>query len=244
MRQRLRKGIILIAFLLLPVTLYYFSPYLIVEGVSKGVISGSFIVFAFLFLSALFLGRGFCAWFCPLAGIQEASFLARNRNVNNKYNWIRYIIWVPWMGLIIYMAITAGRLNKVDFTYQTTYGVSVSDISALPMYFTIVFLAITLSFAVGKRGFCHYVCWMSPFMIGGRKFRNLFKWPSLRLKADKSKCVDCKTCTKNCPMSLDVNGMVKNEKIENSECILCGTCVDNCEKGVIKYSFSKGIDSK
>src|SRR4030042_4707997 len=168
MRQRLRKGIILIAFLLLPVTLYYFSPYLIVEGVSKGIITGSFIVFAALFLSALFLGRSFCSWFCPLAGIQEASFLAKNKGVSNKYNWIRYIIWVPWIVLIIYMAITAGGLKKVDFTYQTTHGISVSDISALPMYFTIVFLTVILSFAVGKRGFCHYVCWMSPFVIGGR----------------------------------------------------------------------------
>jgi len=241
MRQNLRKGIILIAFLLFPVTLYYFSPYLIIQGASEGVMSGSFIVFTALFLSALFLGRGFCAWFCPLGGIQEASFLAKNKGVNNRFNWIRYIIWVPWMGLIIYMAVTAGGLRKADFTYQTTYGISVSDISALPMYFTIVFLTVILSFAVGKRGFCHYVCWISPFMIGGRKFRNLFKWPSLRLEAEKDKCIDCKTCTKNCPMSLDVNRMVKSGKIENSECILCGTCIDNCKEGVIKYSFSKGM---
>ena len=80
---------------------------------------------------------------------------------------------------------------------------------------------------------------MSPFMIGGRKFRNLVKWPSLRLKAEKDKCTHCMTCSKNCPMSLDVNGMVKDGKMENSECILCGTCVDNCKQGVIKYSFSK-----
>src|SRR4030066_588247 len=233
MRQRIRKGIILFTFLLLPAIFYYFSPYLIIMGASEGIISGSSIVFGALFLSALFLGRGFCSWFCPLAGIQEASFLARNRSVNNKYNWIRYIIWVPWMGLIIYMAITAGGLKKVDFTYQTTHGISVSDISALPMYFTIVFLTVILSFAVGKRGFCHYVCWMSPFMIWGRKFRNLFRWPSLRLRADKNKCIDCKTCTKNCPMSLDVNAMVGSRSMENSECILCGSCVDNCEKGVI-----------
>jgi len=70
---------------------------------------------------------------------------------------------------------------------------------------------------------------------------NLFKWPSLRLKVDKSKCINCKTCAKNCPMSLDVNGMVGSGSIENSECILCGSCVENCKKGVIKYSFSKGV---
>jgi len=241
MRQKLRKGIILFTFLLLPAIFYYFSPYLIIMGASEGVISGSFIIFAALFLSALFLGRGFCAWFCPLSGIQEASFLARDKDVNNKYNWIRYIIWIPWIGIIIYMAVTAGGFRSADFAYQTTFGFSISDVYSLFMYLIVVIVTIILSFTVGKRALCHYVCWMSPFMIGGRKFRNLFKWPSLRLKAQQDKCIDCNTCNKKCPMSLDVNGMVKSGMMENSECILCGTCVDNCKKGVIKYSFSKGI---
>lgn len=85
-------------------------------GASEGVMSVSFIIFAALFLFALFLGRGFCAWFCPLSGIQEASFLARDKDVNNKYNWIRYVIWVPWIGIIIYMALTAGGFRSADFT--------------------------------------------------------------------------------------------------------------------------------
>ena len=152
-------------------------------GASEGVVSGSFIIFAALFLSALFLGRGFCAWFCPLAGIQEASFLVRDKDVNNKYNWIRYIIWVPWIAIIIYMAVIAGGFKRVNFTYQTTYGFSISDVYALFMYLIVVIVTIILSFTVGKRALCHYGCWMSPFMIGGRKFRNIFKWPSLRLIA-------------------------------------------------------------
>ena len=50
---------------------------------------------------------------------------------------------------------------------------------------------------------------MAPFMILGRKVRNLFRWPALRLKAELDKCINCKKCTANCPMSLDVNGMVQ-----------------------------------
>jgi len=90
------------------------------------------------------------------------------------------------------------------------------------------------------RAFCHYVCWMAPFMILGRKVRNLARWPALRLKADAEKCIDCRRCTQNCPMSLDVNGLVHRETMEHSECILCRTCVDSCPQGVIRYSFSGG----
>jgi polyferredoxin len=81
---------------------------------------------------------------------------------------------------------------------------------------------------------------MAPFMILGRKLRNAVNWPALRLKADKEACISCKKCTRNCPMSLDVNGMVQKETMENSECVLCGSCVDVCPKDVIRYSFSAG----
>lgn len=240
MRQKVRSGIIIAAFIIFPAIFYYFSPYLIIMGASEGIITGSFIMFAVLFLSALFLGRGFCAWFCPLGGMQEACFTARNKPVNNKLNWIRYLIWVPWIAIIIYMAVTAGGFNKVDFFYQTTYGFSIGSVYALFIYLIVVLTTLILSYAVGKRAVCHYICWMSPFMIGGRKLRNLFGWPSLRLTADSDKCTDCMKCTKNCPMSLDVNAMVAGGSMENPECILCGNCVDNCKKDIIHYTFSSG----
>jgi polyferredoxin len=81
---------------------------------------------------------------------------------------------------------------------------------------------------------------MAPFMILGRKTRNLFRWPALRLQADEEACIDCGRCTRECPMSLDLNEMVHAETMENSECILCGSCVDTCPKDVIRYTFSGG----
>ncbi|MDD1685306.1 MAG: 4Fe-4S dicluster domain-containing protein, partial [Methanoregula sp.] len=70
----------------------------------------------------------------------------------------------------------------------------------------------------------------------GRKIRNIFGWPALRLDADASLCIDCKTCSKECPMGLDVNGMVRKGEMERADCILCASCADACPKGVITYS--------
>jgi len=50
-RQRIRKAIILISFLLFPVTMFYLSPALIFKGARLGIISGSFITFIILFKS-------------------------------------------------------------------------------------------------------------------------------------------------------------------------------------------------
>ncbi|NCC56721.1 MAG: 4Fe-4S dicluster domain-containing protein, partial [Synergistales bacterium] len=43
-------------------------------------------------------------------------------------------------------------------------------------------------------------------------------------------------CTKNCPMSLDVNAMVRSGDMFSPECISCGACVDVCPKKVISFS--------
>jgi ferredoxin-type protein NapH len=107
-------------------------------------------------------------------------------------------------------------------------------------YLTVVGIFFGLAVLAGRRAGCHTICWMAPFMMIGRWLRNRLGWPSLRLKADPAACADCKKCSGNCPMSLDVNAMVQRGRMENAECILCGTCVDNCARQVIRYSFSRG----
>jgi NAD-dependent dihydropyrimidine dehydrogenase PreA subunit len=91
------------------------------------------------------------------------------------------------------------------------------------------------AFLVGRRSFCHHLCWMAPFMIVGRAVRNGFGWSSLALKADPSSCNHCHICTRKCPMSLSVEEMVINGRMENPECILCGTCVDTCRKKALAF---------
>lgn len=236
-RQKIRKGIILFSFFLFPAIFYYFSPYLIIDATIKGIINGSFIMFSLMFLISLVLGRAFCGWVCPAAGCQEAIFLSREKNVT-KGDLIKWIIWIPWISTIVILAIRGGGYRSVDFFYQTKYGFSIGDVQALIVYFIVLlFLIVLPAFIFGKRSFCHHLCWMAPFMILGRKIRNNFKWASLQLKAEPEKCKHCHTCINNCPMSLPVEDMVENNKMENSECILCGTCIDGCEFEVIKYAF-------
>jgi Pyruvate/2-oxoacid:ferredoxin oxidoreductase delta subunit len=105
------------------------------------------------------------------------------------------------------------------------------------IYYAVIGLFLTLSLTLGRIAGCHAIYWMAPFMIIGRKIRNLLKYPALQLKADASKCTDCLTCTRNYPMSMDVNALVKRGNMEHSECILCGNCMDSCSSSVIRYSL-------
>ncbi len=236
-RQKVRLGILLFSFFLFPVTFYYLSPYLIVQATSEGIINGSFILFSLLFLSSLILGRAFCGWVCPAAGCQEVITNVREKRVI-KDNWIKWVIWLPWISAIIVMAVRNHGYDKVNFLYQTTYGFSINNIYSSITYVFVLLLIVLPAFIIGKRSFCHHICWMAPFMIIGRKIRNLFKWPALQLVADKDQCTQCQTCTNHCPMSLPVNKMVQSSHMENAECILCGSCIDGCPQSVIHYKFT------
>lgn len=239
-RQKIRKLLILISFLLFPITIYYLSPYLIILGATEGIITGSFMVFIGMFITALFFGRGFCGWICPVGGLQDCMTLVSDRKTKGgRLNLIKYFLWVPWIAIIVLLGLKSGGFNKPDFLYQTTYGISIAEPGAYIIYYAVLLLIVILSLKAGKRAFCHYVCWMAPFMIIGTKIKEYLNIPSLQLKADGSKCISCKQCTKKCPMSLDVEEMAKKGSMKNTECILCGECVDVCPKAVIKYGIRK-----
>jgi polyferredoxin len=240
-RQAVRKAAIFAMFLLFPVVLNYFSPYVIVDGAGQGIINGSFVVFAGMFVSAVFVGRLWCAWACPAAGLQEACFAANGKPARGgRFDWIKWGIWIPWIGIIAFAAISAGGYRAVNLLHLTESGISVDEPLKYITYYSVVGTIFLLSLIAGRRAFCHYGCWMAPFMILRRKVRNVLNTPALRLQADTPRCGQCKTCTRGCPMSLAVDRMVQAGAMENSECILCGTCIDNCPKHVISYSFSSG----
>ena len=238
-RQRVRKALIIFSFVLLPVTFAYISCPIIIEGASKGIITGGLIVFILLFISSLFLGRLWCGWLCPGGGLQEIYSEINNKQAKIGWlNWLKYIIFLAIIFIPLISAIrSAGGLTTIDFFYYTVHGISIAKPGAYIIF--LVQIAFFTAFAIlaGKRGFCHYFCPIAVIVIVGRKIRNLIRWPALHLSADTGLCTDCKICSKNCPMGLDVNIMVRQGNMENTECILCGSCVDVCPKQAIRYAL-------
>lgn len=237
-RQNFRKLILIIAVLLFPITLYYFSPYLIIQGATEGIINGSFCVFAAMLIGSIFFGRVFCGYLCPAGGLQECACQVNNKEPKKGYRSnIKYVIWFVWLIGVILSFIFRTKELRVDFFYQTEYGISISNIYGFIMYYGVVLLIFLPSIIGGRRSFCHYFCWMAPFMIIGSKLGKLLHIKQLSLEAKKEVCVNCKSCNKQCPMSLPVSENVQKGKMEDRECILCGACVDTCPKKAIRYRF-------
>jgi ferredoxin-type protein NapH len=240
-RQKVRRAAMIAAVALFPVTLYYFSPVLSLQGLASGIVTGSILVFGFLFLSSLFLGRAFCAWVCPAGGVQEIVRGFKGRAVNRtRINWVKWVIWGPWVLALVFAAFRAGGVRSVDLTWRTWHGVSAAGMPGLVALISVAGLFAVLALVAGRRAGCHTICWMAPFMILGRKVRNLLSWPSLRLLSRDGSCSDCGTCTMHCPMSIDVHAMVQAGRMENPDCILCASCADACPKDTIRLTFSSG----
>lgn len=238
-RQRLRKLILIASLLLFPITLYYFSPALIINAGLNGIVNGSFIVFVLMFLLSIPFGRLFCAYFCPAGGLQECAFAVNESKPRQGWrNYIKYIIWIIWMLVVVFCYFRNDKIVAVDFLFETENGISVSSVQSYIIYYGIICLIFIPSVLFGKRTFCHYFCWMAPFMVLGTNFRKSLHLPGLyiRIKAE-DRCISCSKCNKACPMGIDVMNEMKNNGIKNSECIQCGACIDNCTRNLLSYGM-------
>ena len=240
MRQKVRKTFILISFLLFPITIWYFSPYLIIQGALEHIINGSFIVFMLMLILSMFFGRVWCGWFCPAGGIQDcAARVNENPAKQGKRDRIKYVIWVLWIIAVIITFILGKNDVTINPFYMTDHGISVSDISNYVIYYGVVLLMILPPIIHGRRASCHYICWMAPFMVIGSTIGRKLHLPQLHIEVVTDDCISCGKCSRACPMGLDVRAMVsEGSNSKCTECIQCGACVDECPKKVLKYKMT------
>jgi ferredoxin-type protein NapH len=238
-RQNIRKWLLVASFLLLPVTLMYISPIVIVMGAAEGVATGSMLLFIANFILSLFVARLWCGWLCPMGAWQEICSPVVKGTVQAGWrNSVKYVVTVLWLALLAYLFFGAGGIRTINPFYATDNGLSITSLAPLIVVAVIFAIIFLVAYFGGRRGFCHIFCPIAALMIAGRKIGNLARLPGLRLTAEPGRCIDCKKCSKECPMGLDVNGMVRQGAMENADCILCGTCADVCPKGSLRFAWT------
>lgn len=232
MRQKIRKGLQTFSALLFPLTFFFLSPYLIILSASQGIVGGSAMVFGGLFALSIVFSRLFCGWLCPGGAVQDSISASNSRRWNGKLkNLTKYVVWAVWFGFIVYLWIKNRPLtSNLLFKFEI-------DPQYLIVYVAVVLIIFLFTLLTGRRGMCHSFCWMAPFMVVGETLADLLHIPRFRLKADAEKCVSCGKCAKVCPMSLDIDRMVKAGHTDSTECVGCLMCVDTCPKSAIRCGF-------
>jgi len=238
MRQKIRRIIIYLSLFFFPLTMNYFSPYLPVDGAFNGIVAGSMVFFMLLFLTAIVAGRAWCAWLCPVAGLSELCLSINNKPAAvRSLKVVRYSIFIIWFTALVVGFVLAGGVKGINLFYLTENYISIDEPLKYIIYYIVLLILFCLTVWLGRRGACHSICWMSPFLVGGRSTGKLLKLPRLKIASEPSLCTDCKKCTSVCPMSIDVNGEMKSGEIKSTDCILCGECVDVCPEKALHFSF-------
>lgn len=239
-RQRVRRKILFFSFLLFPITLNYFSPYLMTQGTAEGVAVASLFVWSAVFATSLLAGRGFCGWGCPFHGLQQAWEKAADKPlVRVRFlPAVKYVLWGAWVLGVASVAVAVGGWHRVDLLYMTPTGISVDNVGSLGTYFALVAVSLAPA-ALGRRGFCHYFCPFGVWMIVGTKLSEALRLPRLRLRADAQACNACGRCDRSCPMSVPISKLARTGTPDATDCILCATCVDECPRHALRLGFGR-----
>ena len=239
-RIKIRRILALISLILFPITLNYFSPYVSVSGAFEGYISASILLFITLFLTSIFFRRTWCSYICPVSAISDYSEKINSKNVDVKrLRIIRYSIFFIWFSVLILGFVLSNRVPSFNLLYLTEKGISVDEPMKFITYYAVLFILIGLTLRIGKRGACHSICWMSPFLVVGTYVGDKFNLPQLRIVSEVDKCISCSKCNKACPMSIDVMNELKKGSIQSLDCINCSECEQVCPKQVLSLKIKQ-----
>lgn len=208
----------------------------ITEGIFDPIHPAALVIFISALLLAIVLKKSFCGWICPIGTLSEAVWKIGKRIFGKNFVITKYIdyplrsIKYILMSFFIYVIIIKMNSAQIAEFLSTPYW-KVSDIKLLK-FFTEMSLTtkITLSTLfilslIYKNFWCRYLC---PYggLLGLLSVLSLTK-----IKRDESKCIQCRSCSKNCPSLIPVD---KKRSIHSPECIGCLTCVSHCpENGAL-----------
>ena len=184
---------------------------------------------------ALFMGRVFCSWICPISFLSELMDKVRLRITGTKIIEDRVLLnhRALWFALVGEVTITM-VLGAPLFVFLSPPGLVGREIMMAVFFKTlavegVVVVAVLVMNVVTRRFFCRYLCPLGAllaFLGSGRRLRVTMVDPQV--------CTDCGLCSKACLMGISPS---KGESL-GIYCWNCGECVDACPKKVLDYRWS------
>ncbi len=201
--------------------------------VSFGVLGSSVLLGALITLVfyALFAGRAFCAWVCPVNLIVDFAawcrkkFSLKESRLHLPAN-LRYYV----LGLSLVMSVILGTPAFESLSYIGI--IQRGIIFGTAAWLSVAFVIFVVDALISPRATCSHFCPLGAFyaLVSG--------FALLKIRYDFDKCSKCYGCVGICPEK-QVLSMVgkKSEFVESGECIRCGRCVEVCNDDAINFSI-------
>ncbi len=180
--------------------------------------------------TGLFLKKGFCGWVCPIGFLSEnlRQFGVRIwRKPLNPPKWldlplrsIKYLLMAFFLwAVLVQMNVPALRAfinspyNKVADIKMLKFFTEMSSTTAWTLLALLVLSVVIPNF------WCRYLC---PY---GALLGLLSVFSPTKITRDPATCIDCKLCTRACPMNLRVHTA---GRVASDECNGCLECIAAC----------------
>ncbi|MFQ2855111.1 4Fe-4S binding protein [Aeromonas caviae] len=190
-----------------------------------------------LSLSALLLGRAFCAWFCPLGLVGEWLHGLRSRGIAGEWTpprWFDVVLRgqkflvLAFLLFIVLIAVPGAALPG----YLASPYHQAADMKMGAFFFNLTPISglclgwVLLLTATFRQGFCRYLC---PY---GAWLALLGLLTVLRIRRDPARCLrsaghDCDKCSRACPSRIQVHQLIA---VRSLECTSCLSCVAACPR--------------
>ncbi len=186
----------------------------------------SFILLLATVITAIVFRRSFCGYLCPLGTLQELFGRLGKKILSKRHalapsvdRYARYGKYIVFILVVVFSAVL-GELVFRPYDPWVAYQHLTSDelFSSLLVGFIVLILSLIGSFFF-DRVFCKYLCPLGGFL------GILAKVGYFRIRRNEKSCIDCKACTKVCPVNIPVAEL---QEVTSAECISCNLCVNAC----------------
>ena len=249
--QILRAVSQIIFFLILPAL--FISTFIGVKQIYLSIIHQNFSITALLpqLIEAIsiipitvLIGRFFCGWMCAFGAMGDFIYMLSSKLFKRrfkisektdsvlkftKYILLAFLITVVWsMGVTTFSTSNPWDVFGMLLTFGKIPDISYVFLNLAPALFIFLFIVVASFFV--ERFFCRYLC---PL---GAIFSIVSKPRITSILKPKTKCGNCRICTKSCPMGI---ALYKKNFSKTGECINCFKCVSVCPRKNVSLSVSE-----
>lgn len=179
MKQRIRKTLLVTSFLLFPVTIWYFSPYLIIQAASRHIMNGSFLVFSAMLVLSMFLGKNDVT-------IHPFYMTDHGISISSIYN---YVIYYGVLLILVLPALLHGRRASCHYIcWMAPFMVLGSALGRL-LHLPQLHIEADRDACISC-GKCNKSCPMGL---------DVKKMVADRINAKCTECIQCGACVHECP---------------------------------------------
>lgn len=183
-----------------------------------------------LLFYAVFAGRAFCSWVCPVNMVSDAAqWLRRKMGISESVRMSRSTrYWALGLSLALSTIMGIAAFEWISPVSMLHRGI----LFGMGTGWTVVAGVFVFDSLVVKNGFCGHLCPLGGFYaLTGR-------YSLLRPAYTHNKCTDCARCTDVCP-ERQVLGLVgeKSGRVNSGECTNCGRCIEVCADKAIEFTW-------